>query len=154
VTRILYQFLISVHPPAFRRRFGNEMMSVFDDARGEFGFVLILDGLISCGRQWLLRTGLWKFPLAIFGASIQFFGLGIPIKGHHHRTLNTQSATPSVEQLMFFALVLLCSLVVVILFLIFWNVQCNRRRCAQNEVSMARAASDKRRLCLRSSVNA
>lgn len=51
--RYLYRCTLRLHPPAFRRRFGEEMLSIFDHEPGKrTAFRLILDGIVSASRQW------------------------------------------------------------------------------------------------------
>src|SRR5207302_616982 len=58
MTRWLYARVIDLHPDRFRQRFGEQMMSIFDDAtRERGGFHLLSDGLVSVLRQRLLRAG-------------------------------------------------------------------------------------------------
>jgi hypothetical protein len=72
MTRALYASLLRLHPPAFRRRFGTEMLWVFDEARlSEGALVLLFDLLTSVTRQWLLRSGVWKAALALALGAIQ-----------------------------------------------------------------------------------
>jgi hypothetical protein len=72
MTRSFYQFILWMHPPAFRRRFRDEMLSIFDEGGARhLGFALLLDGLSSFARQWLLRTDSWKILIAVSGAFIQ-----------------------------------------------------------------------------------
>lgn len=130
MTRGVYHLIVRMHPSAFRQRFGDQMMSVFDEAAGEYGFSLILDGLISLARQWLLRMGAWKVFIAVLCASIQLLGFGYTMKGLKYPAESGQVLTPTVEQLIFFALALTCSLFVVIMFLILWNTRFQRRRSA------------------------
>ena len=57
---VLYRWLLRLHPPRFRERFGEEMLSIFDRAeRREVG-KLLADGLISLTRQWTLRSEFWR----------------------------------------------------------------------------------------------
>jgi hypothetical protein len=49
--RILYAFLLRLHPRGFRERFGEEMMAIFDEARS---FWLLGDAVLSLMRQWAL----------------------------------------------------------------------------------------------------
>ena len=67
MTRIFYRCLIRLHPRAFRERFGDEMLSVFDDAGHLAGAAFLADGLGSLARQWILRSGLWRWAV---GAAI------------------------------------------------------------------------------------
>jgi hypothetical protein len=58
--RPLYRCLLRLHPPGFRRRFGDEMLSIFDQAAGKAAaFKLLADGLLSLARQWGLRPEFW-----------------------------------------------------------------------------------------------
>ena len=56
MTRNLYAWLIRLHPPWFSNRFGDEMLSAFDEAAGADTAHLLLDALISVMRQWTLRS--------------------------------------------------------------------------------------------------
>ena len=52
--RFLYREVVRLHPSAFRNRFGDEMLSIFDNATSTRGAITLLgDGLVSLGRQWL-----------------------------------------------------------------------------------------------------
>src|SRR5947199_4942606 len=76
--RALYRCLLLLHPPAFRRRFGAEMLSIFDDAAESDGAgSLLLDGFFSVARQWVLRTGAWKVAAAVAGACVQVLAGGL-----------------------------------------------------------------------------
>jgi hypothetical protein len=58
--RPLYCCVLRLHPPGFRQRFTEEMLSIFDHAGGETAaFRLLLDGLLSLARQWALRPEFW-----------------------------------------------------------------------------------------------
>lgn len=128
MTRSFYQFILRMHPPAFRRRFGDEMMSIFDEAAPQYSSTLVFDALVSFTRQWLLRTDSWKLLVAVCGGVIQVFGFGVPIKGHQHWTENHQALGPSMQQVIFFSLALVCSLFIVITFMCLWNMRFQRRR--------------------------
>ncbi|GEM_PF-7005307 len=53
--RSLYIFLLRLHPPAFKYRFGDEMLAGFDEAPARDRPALLSDALLSLARQWLLR---------------------------------------------------------------------------------------------------
>jgi hypothetical protein len=54
--RWLYIQLLWAHPGEFRRRFGDEMLEVFDSSRGvNQRLRLLFDGWVSLWRQWVLR---------------------------------------------------------------------------------------------------
>ena len=82
MTRTLYRWLICLHPPAFRLRFGQELLWIFDesfDASG--GAPLLYDAAISLLRQWLMRSGMWECVLkwvvgSIAGAVPLLIGFG------------------------------------------------------------------------------
>jgi len=72
MTRRLYRWLVLLHPPAFRRRFGPELLCIFDDAPPGEAWAMVGDGMISLFRQWILRS---RFPIilaACAGAAVQF----------------------------------------------------------------------------------
>lgn len=46
--RRVYRSVLRLHPPGFRRRFGDEMLSIFDQIPGRFAALrLLLDGFVS-----------------------------------------------------------------------------------------------------------
>src|SRR3989442_15265254 len=63
--RSLYRRLLYLHPPAFRQRFAEEMLWIFDEAAATHGALgLFADGLVSLLRQWIVRPESWHAPLA------------------------------------------------------------------------------------------
>ena len=63
--RFLYALLISLHPSSFRKRFAQEMLSIFDEAAILWGAgSLFRDAILSLLRQWLIRSELWKWLVA------------------------------------------------------------------------------------------
>lgn len=61
----LYGLLIRLHPSEFRERFAEEMRWIFEEAAGKWGITsLMADAGISLGRQWLVRSDLWKWVVA------------------------------------------------------------------------------------------
>src|ERR1700729_345723 len=92
MTRALYASLLKLHPPAFRRQFGGEMLWIFDEARvSEGAFVLLLDLLISVTRQWLLRSGVWKVAIALAGAAVQVTAGGAGYYVFHRHIADSHS---------------------------------------------------------------
>jgi len=61
--RFFYAGLLRLHPARFRRRFGQEMLWIFDEAaaHGRTG-PLFADAVLSLWRQWMLRPELWHQP--------------------------------------------------------------------------------------------
>jgi hypothetical protein len=54
--RSLYRWVLSLHPPGFRERFAEEMLSIFDHSLGKTAELrLLADGWVSLARQWTLR---------------------------------------------------------------------------------------------------
>jgi hypothetical protein len=54
-----------MHPPRFRQRFAEEMLGIFDEAHCKFAAArLVLDGIASLARQWILRSEFWEQPIA------------------------------------------------------------------------------------------
>jgi hypothetical protein len=57
MTHWLYSFLIRLHPTCFRERFGEQMLSIFDDSvRQRGGIHLLADAALSLLRQRLFRS--------------------------------------------------------------------------------------------------
>jgi hypothetical protein len=76
--RTLYACLLLLHPPAFRRRFSPEMLSIFDEAASWPGALpLFIDALASLARQWILRSGSWKLAVAMVCACLQIVAGGL-----------------------------------------------------------------------------
>ncbi len=78
MTRTLYRWLIGLHPRAFRLRFEQELLWIFDESSDASGAApLVYDAAISLLRQWLIRSGLWKWVLGgIAGALPVLIGFG------------------------------------------------------------------------------
>jgi Peptidase family S41 len=58
--RPLYRCILRLHPPGFRQRFADEMLSIFDHSEGApAGAKLLADALLSLVRQWTLRPEFW-----------------------------------------------------------------------------------------------
>lgn len=58
--RSLYRCALRLHPPAFRKRFADEMLSIFDQADGNpAALKFLLDAVLSLSRQWALRHEFW-----------------------------------------------------------------------------------------------
>jgi hypothetical protein len=72
MTRTLYRGLVWLHPAVFRREFAGEMLWIYDETAQTGGVAaLFLDGFVSLGRQWFLRSGYWKILAALACALFQ-----------------------------------------------------------------------------------
>ncbi len=59
--RRIYRGVLRLHPPGFRRRFGDEFLSIFDHTKGTLpAFRLLMDSILSLIRQWTLRPEFWN----------------------------------------------------------------------------------------------
>lgn len=59
--RHLYRCALRQHPSAFRMRFGEEMLAIFDSTKGRLPrFLLLMDSILSLTRQWTLRPEFWN----------------------------------------------------------------------------------------------
>jgi hypothetical protein len=76
--RALYRCFIRLHPPAFRLRFEEELLWIFDESSDASGAApLFYDAAISLLRQWLVRSGMWKWVVGgIAGALPLLIGFG------------------------------------------------------------------------------
>ena len=85
--RALYAGFIRLHPAAFRREFGDEMLCIFDEmiaggagARQVIG-KLLADVVFSLVRQWFLRRGLWTAVLSL-AVSAMLFAVALEWSAH------------------------------------------------------------------------
>ncbi len=75
--RSVYRGLLWLHPPYFRERFGDEMLSIYDQAAGRMAAgKLVGDALVSLVRQWVLRPAYWQDPVK--SERFPFVSAGIP----------------------------------------------------------------------------
>ena len=82
MTRALYQFLLWLHPPFFRQRFGEEMLWIYDESAATHGVLaLFTDGLASLARQWVMRAGTWKLAVAGAGGLLEILMAGFFVMG-------------------------------------------------------------------------
>jgi hypothetical protein len=66
VIRAVYRGFLWLHPSSFEERFGQELLWIFDLRReSETGTALLFDCFVSLGRQWIFRSGLWKFAIGV-----------------------------------------------------------------------------------------
>lgn len=77
MTRTLYRWLVGLHPPAFRLRFEEELLWIFDESIDTGAPLLFYDAVVSLLRQWVMRSGMWKWALGgIAGALPILIGFG------------------------------------------------------------------------------
>jgi hypothetical protein len=88
MARTVYLCLVLMHPPGFRRRFGDEMLFVFEEAAcgAQSTARLLVDALLSALRQWLLSPATLTVAAALVGGLIPILvGLActgqFPLKG-------------------------------------------------------------------------
>lgn len=101
MTRFVYRLLLLLHPRAFAKHFGAEMLWIFDQQPSAR---LIGDAAVSLCRQWIMRTHLWIFVAAIGGAALTMsVGLRVraPVPNQLHAT------KPDSPEEMFFLLIVL-----------------------------------------------
>lgn len=78
--RFLYRCLVALHPPAFRRRFADELLWIFDESRGRDTTRFFCDVLISLVRQWVVRSGIWKAAAGATVSGLMIFGCGYSLQ--------------------------------------------------------------------------
>ena len=132
MTRMLYRWLVWMHPPGFRREFAGEMLWIYDET-AQTGPVtpLLLDGCVSLSRQWLMRSGYWKtfaalagglFPILIGGALMQ------SIEPYRNHSTLSVAGSPELVALMGLAAVTAVCLLAAVTFLSLWWCKLARRR--------------------------
>lgn len=78
MTRCLYSVLLRIHPRAFRERFADEMLCIFDEILlNTERASLLYDALRSLTVQWLFRSNLWIFAIASLIAFVQAYFIGL-----------------------------------------------------------------------------
>lgn len=100
--RAIYRGLLCLHPPAFRREFGYEMLWIFDETRGAAAIAMLMgDAAVSLARQWLLRSGAWKLLAAAAGGIFQITigGLAFAIFHQLHPAARSEPGPASPEML-------------------------------------------------------
>jgi len=133
--RVLYRVLLWLHPPAFRREFGGEMLWICDETSGSAAvWMLFADALVSLARQWVLRAGAWKLVVASAGGLLQIT-LGGLIFGLFHELHGTrpfvhEPLTNSVDmlRLIYLAAGVAAGVVTSVLALTLWLRNFTRRR--------------------------
>lgn len=104
-SKLLYRLLIRSHPRGFRERFGDEMLSIFDEAPAEEGVLLLTDGLVSLLRQRIVRSNLWKmasgaaisaFVICLWASAVRY-AMGPSFELVMKQTMKSQWAAPSAE---------------------------------------------------------
>jgi hypothetical protein len=79
MTRRLYILLLRLHPRAFRQRFGDEMLGIFDQSTEKSS--LLADGFVSYFRQWALRRHEVVFSTAAADGVPVFYSAEAEIPG-------------------------------------------------------------------------
>ena len=134
--RTIYLLIIWLHPAAFRRRFGDQMLSIFDeDGMHALATAMVVDGLASLARQWLLRTDSWKILAALAGAFVQVWGFGLRTFGYQQWSRNSQDITPYMQQVILMTLASLCTLFVMVMSLTIWTIRFQRREQKSHRIS-------------------
>jgi hypothetical protein len=71
MSRTLYRWLVCLHPPAFHLRFEQELLWIFDESSDASGAApLLYDAAISLLRQWIMRSGMWKWAVGGIAAAV------------------------------------------------------------------------------------
>ena len=73
--RLIYICLLRCHPRGFKQRFADEMLWIYDqktarERAGTVGARLIVDGVVSLMRQWVLRPELRRGPAVARGEAL------------------------------------------------------------------------------------
>lgn len=90
MTRFFYRFLIWMHPRAFRERFGDEMLCAFDEASDASAAPFLIDGIASVARQWMFRSGLWRFSIGAAATALVIVGYAHSEANWQRKQLNAQ----------------------------------------------------------------
>jgi hypothetical protein len=131
MTRILYRWLLWLHPPIFRREFAGEMLWIFDEAAAAEGVATLFgDACVSLARQWLLRSGAWKVAVALAGALFQVtMGGALLFRIGRMQPSNMLSVAdnPELTALLRIAVFTALGLLAAVMLLVFWWRKLSRR---------------------------
>ena len=95
MSRGLYRFILRLHPLAFRRKFAEEMLWIFDEAAAAEGtWLLLRDGFVSLARQWLRGSEYWKILAALAAAVLQVTVAGAVILAAGYSHSSSYPAAP------------------------------------------------------------
>ena len=95
MTRALYRVVLWLHPPAFRRHYGEEMLWIFDEFAPENGELsLMRDVVVSLFRQWFVRSRLWLVPVAMAGALLTVLAGNAALHTVFRRLVARQTESP------------------------------------------------------------
>ena len=125
--RTLYRILLCLHPPAFRRAYGDEMIWLFDKTVSETGVCrLLLDAMLSVLRQWFLRSRLWLVPVACAGALFTVLAANTLLHFMFRRMVSATADKP--QELFLFTVALALITVAFVVFAAVLSVMRVRRR--------------------------
>jgi len=124
--RALYRCAIWLHPPAFRRRFGEQMLCIFDEAASAGSWPFFADVLASLARQWVLRSRLWTLLAAVAGALLTL-AAGVAVVPQQ-RVAATLTTVPAREFVVLAASVCLTMISFTLLLCVYWFRFSRRRR--------------------------
>lgn len=93
--RVVYRGMLWLHPPAFRRRFAEEMLWIFDASVAEGGAKgLLRDAGTSLLRQWVVRSRLWMAAVALLGAFATMMVANATMRVLFRRVVLRQAGSP------------------------------------------------------------
>jgi len=125
--RALYSILLWLHPPAFRRAYGDEMLWLFDKTVADDGVSgLIRDAVVSVLRQWFLRSRLWLVPVALAGALFTVLAANSLLHFIFRRVISRTADKP--QELFLFTVALTLITVAFVVFAAVLSVMRVRRR--------------------------
>ncbi|HLK64126.1 MAG TPA: hypothetical protein VKU19_11840 [Bryobacteraceae bacterium] len=93
-----YRWLVRLHPPAFRDRFGAEMLCVYTEADCGERPRLLADAALSLARQWLVRSRYWIVGGAVLAALLQITVTGTVWLGAARRALTRWLPDPALSK--------------------------------------------------------
>jgi hypothetical protein len=129
VSFLLYRGLVYLHPAAFRRQFGSELLVIFEDAVVADGAAaLLFDVVVSLLRQWLLRSGLWKAGVAVLGAAVQVIP-ALMMATRHARVsqiVPARGAPIEADGLVAITVFMVCFVAAMLVAVVFWSIHVAR----------------------------
>ena len=126
--RTIYRFLLRLHPAAFRERFAEDLLWIYDESLPQQGSPrLCADGLISLVRQWLQQVNFVMVLVACAGALIPPYIVSVMFRHATPRGPRWDQLDPRLGFLILAATAILLALCFTLLFAVLF-FQFSRKR--------------------------
>ena len=129
IVRTLYRFLLRLHPAAFRERFAEELLWIYDKSLPQQGSPrLCADGLLSLLRQWFQQVNFAEILIACGGAFIPPYIASVALRHAMPRGPQWDELDPQLGFLILAATAILLALCFTMIFAVLFFQFSRKRR--------------------------